>query len=123
MTMKRRHVGQTVYIVDALVPAGIDHLFINGVWLCVKDVPSKTVSDYINAHQGDFDSSYDRYKRVDGINYYPTWPMPDADAEAGTQQRYWLLIGIYPVTMNVCENNIKKTYFVAAAESGSFSDE
>jgi len=101
--------GDLIYITDALNPAGYN--LINGVWLCIKLVPSNKFGTAIDDGYGT------QYKRKAGINYYPQWPMPNPDEP---ENHYWILMGMYPQEMTVCENRVNKTYYVAASEkSGS----
>jgi hypothetical protein len=105
--------GDIVYITDALNPAGLN--IHSGIWLCVQNIPS-------NKFTGTDKPEGSPYKRYSDVNYYPQWPMPDEDSldARGDKKIYWLLISLYPMEMAVCEDNVRKTYYVSASEkSGS----
>ena len=101
-------IGDMVYITIAQQPYWSAYEFINGIWICVKNVPSNKYSAAIAAQYGG------QYKRETGVNYYPVYPLPAED------NRYWLLFSIFPEEMTVCENKVNKTFWVAATHrSGS----
>jgi hypothetical protein len=56
----------------------------SGVWVCIKSIPEN--SDYWTSVPVQYQS---RYKRQDGVNYYPKW-------NGGDQTDYWRCIGSLP---------------------------
>jgi hypothetical protein len=92
-----------------------------GSWRCECVIPNSLVSDALIA-AGLTGSTYSQYIRTGSINYAPIWPMPTNMATSNTSGgRYWRLIGMLPITMSVCENNVGVIYYIGAQKSGSIA--
>ena len=91
-----------------------------GIWICVSNIPDAYVSNAIDANDPDAGN----LKRIDGVEYFPQWPEPDGVADSDNPDgRYWELIGLIPIEMSLCLNGIEKTYYIGAMEKPDDSGE
>lgn len=106
-------VGDYVYVTQAEVPFWSANEIIKGVWCCVQNVPTNKFPN---------DPTVPGRDPSKAVNYYyPKWPMPAMSSDpTEASDRFWLLIGMYPEEMTICQDNTSKEYWIAASEkSGS----
>ena len=104
-------VHDTVFVTDTEIPAEYTASII-GTWMCLKTVPSNKFSDIPDVEQYG-----PQYKRQEGINYYPIWPMPEAE-----EDQYWLFLGGdvgEEIEVTICKDNVELIYYLKGRLSGS----